>query len=169
MKKLLSIFAVAVVFAACKTKTSEPVNKNMVLVDTTGLSQSNVLTDIGNNKYVISQDAINKPGVKPVIPKRTTAYKSGSSSSSNAYYSSENNATQVKQDKGWSHAAKGTVVGAGTGAIFGAIVNKEHRGQGALIGSVIGAGAGYLIGRKTDQNTGRVARAKARKAAAANQ
>lgn len=166
MKKMLLIFTVVVMFTACKSNTNEPVNKNMVLVDTTGLSKSNVLTDVGNNKYVINDKVVNTGTTeKPAVPKKTVSnndYVSGGSSASSSNAAA---ATPVKEDKGWSHAAKGTAVGAGTGAIFGAIVNKEHRGQGALIGSVIGAGAGYLIGRKTDKNTGRVDRAKARKAA----
>lgn len=168
MKKIISIFALSLVFTACKNKINEDMPANMVLVDTTGLSKSNVLTDVGNNKYVINDEAISKNAAsEPVIvaPKKvvSTSQSGSVKSVSNA------GAAPVKQDKGWSHAAKGTAVGAGTGAIFGAIVNKDHRGQGALIGTVIGAGAGYLIGRKTDKNTGRVDRAKARKAAAANQ
>ena len=51
--------------------------------------------------------------------------------------------------KKWSHTAKGAVVGAGTGAITGAIVNKK-RGEGALIGSLIGAGVGAGTGAIVD-------------------
>lgn len=166
MKKMISIFAMSITLVACKNKINEDIPKNMVLVDTTGLSKSNVLTDVGNNKYVLNS-AVKEEKKQPVTttPKKviTTSQSSRVNSVSNA------GAAPVKQDKGWSHAARGTAVGAGTGAIFGAIVNKDHRAQGALIGSVIGAGTGYLIGRKTDKNTGRVDRAKARKAAAANQ
>lgn len=51
--------------------------------------------------------------------------------------------------KKWSHTAKGAVVGAGTGAITGAIINKK-RGEGALIGSLIGAGVGAGTGAIVD-------------------
>ena len=57
--------------------------------------------------------------------------------------------------KGWSDAAKGTVIGAGAGAIGGALIDKKH-GRGAIIGGVVGAGAGYLIGRDKDRKSGRV-------------
>ncbi len=57
--------------------------------------------------------------------------------------------------KGWSEAAKGTVIGAGAGAIGGALIDKKH-GRGAIIGGVVGAGAGYLIGRDKDRKSGRV-------------
>ena len=93
--------------------------------------------------------------LKEIIPSNTV-YTSKTSSTSNPAY---------PQDKGWSHAAKGTVVGAGTGAITGAILNKDHRGTGAIIGALIGAGSGYIIGRTTDKKTGRVERARQRKAA----
>lgn len=161
---MLSIFALAVIFTACKNNPSEPVNKNMVLVDTTGLYKSNVLTDVGNSKYVINDKAVNTPVVsKPATSPQKASTNDGDAAANNT--SKTVATTPVKKDKGLSHAAKGTIVGAGTGAITGAILNKDHRGTGAIIGTVIGAGAGYLIGRSSDKKTGRVARAKARKAA----
>jgi outer membrane lipoprotein SlyB len=57
--------------------------------------------------------------------------------------------------KGWSKAAKGAVIGAGSGAAVGAIVSKK-KGKGAIIGGVVGAGAGYIIGRSKDKKDGRV-------------
>jgi hypothetical protein len=52
-----------------------------------------------------------------------------------------------KQKKGWSPQAKNAAIGAGAGAILGAVIDKKHRGTGAVIGGVAGAGAGYLYGR----------------------
>ncbi len=51
--------------------------------------------------------------------------------------------------KKWSHTAKGAVVGAGTGAITGAIVNKK-RAEGAIVGTLIGAGVGAGTGAIVD-------------------
>lgn len=51
--------------------------------------------------------------------------------------------------KKWSHTAKGAVVGAGTGAITGAIINKK-RAEGAIVGSLIGAGVGAGTGAIVD-------------------
>jgi YMGG-like Gly-zipper len=164
MKKMLSIFALVVVFTACKNKTNETTNKNMVLVDTTGLSKSNVLTDVGNNKYVINDKVAIKPVSSNPLPSssNSTVSNPGSAGSSNNNTVAE---APVKKDKGWSDAAKGTAIGAGSGAVLGAVVAKGDRGKGAVIGSVIGAGTGYLIGRSRDKKSGRVARARARKAA----
>lgn len=55
----------------------------------------------------------------------------------------------AKRKKKWSHTAKGAVVGAGAGAITGAIVNKD-RVKGAVIGTLIGAGAGAATGAIVD-------------------
>jgi hypothetical protein len=57
----------------------------------------------------------------------------------------------TSKKKKWNHTAKGAVVGAGTGAITGAIVNKK-RGEGALIGSLIGAGVGAGTGAIVDHS-----------------
>ncbi|MHA4895104.1 YMGG-like glycine zipper-containing protein [Pedobacter sp. PWIIR3] len=57
--------------------------------------------------------------------------------------------------KGWSSAAKGTVIGAGAGALGGVLIDKKD-GRGAIIGGLVGAGAGYLIGRDKDRKSGRV-------------
>ncbi len=170
MKKTISIFALVVIFAACKNNSSEPVNKNMVLVDTTGLYKSNVLTDVGG-KYVINGNDVVDQNTNPmgqsIENAKITRKKSTAKNYSGNYsqVNSNQSAASIPEDKGLSHAAKGTLVGAGTGALTGALLNKDNRGTGAIIGTFIGAGAGYLIGRKTDKKTGRVDRARARRAA----
>ncbi|WP_212005207.1 hypothetical protein [Chitinophaga sp. HK235] len=55
----------------------------------------------------------------------------------------------AKKKKGWSHTAKGAVVGAGAGAITGAIINPDHV-KGAAIGTIIGAGVGAGTGAIVD-------------------
>ncbi|WP_291197531.1 glycine zipper family protein [Dyadobacter sp.] len=60
-------------------------------------------------------------------------------------------AASAPAKKKWSHTAKGALVGAGTGAITGAIVNKKHV-EGALIGTVIGAGVGAGTGAIVDHS-----------------
>lgn len=163
MKKIFPILALVITLAACKTKVNTAENKNMVLVDTTGLSKHNVLIDAGNNKYVVAEKPV-APVNKPVT--RKSSANSANSNNSNTVHSSGTNTTtnaSYPQDKGWSHAAKATAVGGGSGAILGAVLNKDNRVGGAIVGGVIGAGAGYVIGRSVDKKTGRVARAKARK------
>ncbi|MBC7439468.1 MAG: glycine zipper family protein [Flavobacterium sp.] len=54
----------------------------------------------------------------------------------------------AKTRKKWSGAAKGAVIGAGVGAITGAVISKK-KGEGALIGGLagaaVGAGTGAII------------------------
>ena len=58
-------------------------------------------------------------------------------------------ATTAKKKK-FSNAAKGAIIGAGSGAVVGAIVDKKNRGLGAVIGAAVGGGAGYGIGKHKD-------------------
>ena len=168
MKRTLSIIALTAVFAACKISINEPEKiKNMVLVDTTGLYKTNTLTTL-DGKYVIVENGLananNNPMGKSVANAKIIRKRIVTNSD---YYSqaNSNESAAIPKDKGMSHAAKGVIVGAGTGAITGALINKEHRGTGAIIGALIAAGSGYVIGRVTDKKTGRVDRARARRAA----
>lgn len=75
------------------------------------------------------------------------------------YEASESEAQPVAtapEKKGWSDAAKGTAIGAGAGAVVGALIDKDKRLRGAAIGAAIGGGGGYAIGRKKDRESGRV-------------
>ena len=153
MKKALSIFVVVITLAACKNNKKD-IPPNMVLVDTTGLSKSNSLTDVGDKKYVITP----KAEVVPSKIQNTTSSAASNTTVNNGAVA------PAKRDKGWSDAAKGTAIGAGSGAILGAVVSGDgNRGKGAVIGAVVGAGTGYAIGRTRDKKSGRVARARAAK------
>ena len=56
--------------------------------------------------------------------------------------------------KGWSKAAKGAVIGAGTGAVAGGIIGKNAKGAviGGLVGAAAGAGTGAIIDAKKKKN-----------------
>lgn len=59
--------------------------------------------------------------------------------------------TKVKQEtKTSTHKKKDALIGAGAGAVTGAVVSHKHA-KGAVIGSAVGAGAGYLLGRHKDK------------------
>jgi hypothetical protein len=64
--------------------------------------------------------------------------------------SSNNTVSQKK--KGWNSTEKGAVIGAAVGIASGAIIDKKHRGEGAVIGGVsgaaVGAGTGAIIDSK---------------------
>ncbi len=63
--------------------------------------------------------------------------------------------TQTEKKKGWSSAAKGAAIGAGAGAIGGAILSKK-KGLGAIVGGVAGAAGGYIIGKDIDKRNNRL-------------
>lgn len=148
MKQILSIIAITavvsggVVFLTSKSKTEK--------VDATELAQFKAWQD-ANEKAALAE--LNKPATKHAA-KRTVNYQSPKavSTSQNAAKTSE-----TTQKKGWSKAAKGTVIGAASGAVLGAVINKKNRAAGAVIGGVIGGGGGYVIGRGMDRKDGRVA------------
>lgn len=50
----------------------------------------------------------------------------------------------------FSPQAEGAVIGGGSGAILGAVLDKNHRAVGGVIGGVVGAGAGYAVGKHID-------------------
>lgn len=60
------------------------------------------------------------------------------------------NTTTVEQRKGWSGAAKGAVIGAGVGAVTGAVIDKDKPGRGAVIGGLAGGGVGAGTGAIID-------------------
>lgn len=56
---------------------------------------------------------------------------------------------EYKTKKPWSHRKKDAVIGAGAGAVTGAIIG--HGAKGAVVGGVVGGGAGYIVGRHKDK------------------
>lgn len=64
----------------------------------------------------------------------------------------------VQQKKGWSAKAKGGVIGAGAGAVAGALIHKRQPALGAAVGGVLGGGAGIGIGAIIDKKQGRTSR-----------
>ncbi|NRF38203.1 YMGG-like glycine zipper-containing protein [Pedobacter foliorum] len=87
--------------------------------------------------------------------KRTLLLAERNEAASQPSHNYSNEASAPAKKKGWSEAAKGTAIGAGAGALGGALIDKK-KGRGAIIGGVVGAGAGYLIGRDKDRKSGRV-------------
>jgi hypothetical protein len=58
---------------------------------------------------------------------------------------------EQKKKKGLNNAAKGAIIGLGTGAAAGAVLNKDNRGKGAVIGGVVGAVGGAVGGAVLDK------------------
>jgi hypothetical protein len=85
---------------------------------------------------------------------KTYHEESGASTSSQNAGDINNSSTgseEQKKKKGMSDPVKGALIGAGVGAVSGAIIDKDHRGAGAAIGGVLGAGAGAGAGAIIDK------------------
>ena len=139
MKKIILIATVVTVFVACKSKSTLDANKNMVLVDTTGLSLSNGSTDVSKNNADVNTN--NNAGITPARRRTNNGTNAGSSNNGNSNTSNQGTSTVPAKEKGWSDAAKGTAIGAGSGAVLGAILSK-NKAKGAVIGGVIGGAGG---------------------------
>lgn len=184
MRNKLMALAIASVFAACGSKqdkvaestalkTTPAVDSNAALNDKSQLIEAKGIPDT-----IVTTDGSKFARVQPGVSATTTAapvtthkaatprattHKSTHSSASNTSTASAGTGssttttttTTTTKKKGWSKAAKGTAIGAGAGAITGAIISKK-KGKGAIIGGIIGAGGGYIIGRKEDKKDGRV-------------
>ena len=77
------------------------------------------------------------------------AYKDNSETTTTTTTSTP--AKVYKKKRKISRTAEGAIIGAGVGAISGAIIDKNNRGKGAIIGGVIGAGVGAGAGAVLDK------------------
>ena len=110
------------------------------------IAAASMMAACGNRQEKTSAASETQPQ-KPVVVEKVR-YVPAQTNTANTANTPDNN-------KGWSKAAKGTVIGAGGGALVGAAVSNK-KVKGALIGGAIGAGTGYLIGRGEDKKDGRV-------------
>ncbi len=108
------------------------------------------------NEAPVYQPQVNTPPVTPTVPTPEPAatgttdntVQTGNGASTNTEPATTT--TQTEKKKGWSSAAKGAAIGAGAGAIGGAIISKK-KGLGAVVGGVVGAAGGYIIGKDIDK------------------
>jgi YMGG-like Gly-zipper len=146
-KNLLIVMAVMVIFAmlmvSC-TRTGTAGMEGIVTNDTIGLAEYQAWKA---KTALAGLYTANQPA-----PKQHSVTQAGNSQP--AIPVAQNDAEPVKK-KGWSKAAKGAVIGAGSGAAIGAVINKKNRAIGAVIGGIIGGGGGYALGRTMDKKDGR--------------
>ena len=143
MKLLVSIFCTVFLLNACNSgsnKEAELARTKQATIDSMKVVMAKKAAVDSMNAVMAEREAEikaqNEENNRQIAEKEVAAQNSVAPS-----------ATQKK--KGWSHTAKGAVVGAGTGAVTGAIINKK-RGQGAIVGTLIGAGVGAGTGAIVD-------------------
>ncbi len=142
---------IAVVMMACSNspKAVDESRKTLTYADTVGLAEFQGWK--AHNERLAAIDAYKKTSGTSTVPsvRRSAAKQSGT------MVSSSENQAKVAKKKGWSKAAKAATIGAGSGAILGAVIHKRNRALGAVIGGVVGGGVGYGIGRSKDKKDGR--------------
>jgi len=91
---------------------------------------------------------------KRTVPAKNVPHKNDNTrvtNSSTVTPASGTAVTTPEKKKGLNNAAKGAIIGLGTGAAAGAIIGKDNRGKGAVVGGVIGAIGGAVGGAVIDK------------------
>ena len=168
MKKLLPISIIAIIAAVamigCKSQPQTDVNgKVLTYTDTLGLADfqkwkaQNELADPTVYYHQGSEFASNRPTrtIVKYVPAKSSTHRSSSRAYSSGSMNSVSQYPAKSLKKGWSRKAKGAVIGGGSGAILGAVINKNNRLVGGALGGALGAGIGYVIGNELDRKHGR--------------
>ena len=172
MKSTFFALAIGVLIASCQSKSDSQAVREIIADTSMSSTYSNdISSDTGAvftpQAEPVTQAALPVKTVKasptpkakvvaspaPAETKKEPVATSTSTANETAATTTETADTETattEEKKGWSNAAKGAVIGAGAGAVGGAVLSKK-KGKGALIGGVIGAGAGYIIGKDKDK------------------
>lgn len=141
MKKAFLIFFILPLIYACGSKEGS--------TDAAIIAARQAVLDSMNQVNLISKQ---QRQIDSLENETTYVPSDGHSASANAYTSSERSSVPTtpvnyssSKKKKMGNVAKGAIIGAGVGAITGAVVSKK-KGKGAIIGGVLGAGAGAGVG-----------------------
>lgn len=160
MKKIFVVIALSSVMFACNNKAKEEAalkqqeaEKQLAVKAVKDSLRLDSFNRAATAKVEAEKEA--KHQAELAAARRAGANSSRSYASSGGSSSSYGGAQPTAKKKGWSDAAKGSVIGGAAGAVGGALIDKK-KGRGAIIGGLVGAGGGYLIGRGEDRKSGRV-------------
>lgn len=146
MKGIINICFVAVVMMGCNSQA-----KQEEAIKQAKLAILDSIAKVDNEKKVeaIRKDVVDSMNNVPVIKERQEKVVIHKTVDGGTNTTNTTTTTVTKQKKGWSNKAKGAVIGAGVGAITGAMVDKK-KGEGAVVGGLLGAGAGLGVGAILD-------------------
>ncbi len=134
-KKLVFLFASALLVVSCKPNANEA-----------GVIEDNKQATIDSMNTVMEKQKIELAKQKSIDSMQAIVSQQRNAKQNVVYH----NTTTTEKRKGWSGAAKGAVIGAGVGAISGAVIDKKKPAQGAVIGGLAGAGLGAGAGAILD-------------------
>ena len=135
--KILTVI-LGVITLSCGTKNSDQTisdNSDEIQKDTVYIVQKEAI--VSDSVEVIESVKVPETGKNIETKKATPVDGTVSKSETKA----------VKTKKKMNSTTKGALIGAGAGAVTGVIVDKNHRGRGAVLGVILGAGAGAATGK----------------------
>ena len=143
MKKIVLIFSAVVLLTSCKNTTDKAAvmeDNKQAVIDSMKTQMAKKESALAKQKSIDSMKVIMD---RQHAQKVTVVHDVAGAPTTTT-------TTVVQKRKGWSRAAKGAVIGAGVGAITGAVIDKKHHGEGAIIGGLAGAGVGAGTGAILD-------------------
>lgn len=147
MKKIAILIVVMIgtigIMSSCKPKAATPANDAAQVLSASDSAEMQEYKEFQQWKDMKAKEAAAPAPVRIIERQKTVVVEKQAP------------VATTTQKKGWSKAAKGTAIGAGVGAVAGAVINKRNRAAGAAIGAVLGGGGGYVIGRSKDKKDGR--------------
>ncbi len=146
MKKVINLCFIAVAMISCNSQAKQEAAimqaKQEVIDSIVKVDNNKKNEDI--RKHII--DSLNDVPATKQHQEKVVVHKTYSDGTNTT---NTTTTTVTKQKKGWSNKAKGAVIGAGVGAVTGAMVDKK-KGEGAIVGGLLGAGAGLGVGAILD-------------------
>jgi hypothetical protein len=182
MKQIIAICGIAILAASCNTAA---VRQQEEMLKAQAATIETMKVEMAKQRVIDSMNQVMAANTAPVqketpVVVRTVRKKTAPKysepiavSNTDTYtgYSNTNTAQPApvqtppivqqepaQEKKGWSAKAKGGVIGAGAGAVAGALIHKRSPALGAAVGGVLGGGAGIGIGAIIDKKQGRTSR-----------
>jgi len=141
MKNIMILLTAAVITASCNNKAERQAAEQARQLDSIKNEMARQRVIDSMNEVAAAKEAEQQAAQKAT--RTTTVYHEVDHTSSNAGAAPAT--TTTKQRKGIGPVGAGAIIGAGAGAVTGAMVDK-NKGRGAVIGGILGAGAGAGTG-----------------------
>ena len=173
MKKAIMIMSAAYFMLACSDNSKKEIQQAKIMaIDSMKMesqlkdAKRGVIDSMKMEAKIESVKQFTRDSLKDSRKHKLYSEKKISKSSPESYVSKDPNpevattqppvATPPRRKRRISRPVEGALIGAGVGAISGAIIDKTNRGRGAVVGGVIGAGvgagAGAIIDKKQKKN-----------------
>lgn len=136
MKNLVMIFAAVGIMSLSSCKNTD---KQGTIVDETRQVTIDSMKQVAEKQRIIDSMRIVNQNIQKEKEKQVVVIHDQAPAA----------AVAAPKRKKWSGAAKGAVIGAGVGAVTGAIISKK-KGEGAIIGGLAGAAVGAGTGAVID-------------------